>query len=82
VLIHSDHPHYLQPLGPQDARLFDAPVAVTAERFFASRAGDQPTPLREPGERARASGVDAIFVKVESVRVEVDSFKAPEACMG
>jgi diaminopropionate ammonia-lyase len=76
MLIHNNHPDYLQPLEPQDARLLDAPAAARAERFFVSHPGYQPTPLRELGEMARASGVDAIFVKDESARLGLDSFKA------
>lgn len=75
MLIRNRLPDYRKPLDPLDAALDEA-AARDAERFLIDRGDYRPTPLHRLPGLAADLGVGAVFVKDESFRLDLGSFKA------
>ena len=76
MLIRNRLPDYRKPLDPFDAVALGESAADDVERFLAHRDDHRPTPLHSLPALAGELGVGAVFVKDESFRLGLGSFKA------
>ena len=76
MIITNPHPCFGENLEPRDASRLTPVAAAEVERFLARRADHRATPLRSLRGLAHDCGVDAVFVKDESGRLGMGSFKA------
>ncbi len=75
LLLNSD-PQHRSPLDEPDRSSFGNAAAAEALSFMSARADYVPTPLHELRQLAERLGVGTIFVKDESTRFGLGSFKA------
>lgn len=76
LLILNSHPDHGTPLDSRDADILSLASAEAVARFLSYRPNHKPTPLHALAGLARLTGVEAVYVKDESQRLDLNSFKA------
>ena len=76
MFLTNQHPDYRKPLDPVDAQTLGVDAAAEVERHLACRDEHAPTPLHALDGLASELGIGAVYVKDESFRFGLGSFKA------
>jgi diaminopropionate ammonia-lyase len=76
MFVSNQHPSHGTPLQAIDAETLGGEATNRVQRVLAQRGQDVPTPLHKLPALARQLGVGAIYVKDESFRLGLGSFKA------